>query len=107
EVVLFHRGRWLLERVPASHLLVAVVLLTAVRWVLTAVAERDVFVIGLQLGHVISFSTFHLAALVLLARLVPPGNSSSGQSLYGIAGFALGGSAGLWLAGALVGPLGT
>lgn len=43
----------------------------------------------------------------LLARLVPPESSTGGQALYGLVGFGLGGSAGLWVAGALVERLGT
>jgi PPP family 3-phenylpropionic acid transporter len=48
-----------------------------------------------------------LGAISLIPRLVPPARSTSGQALYGITGFGIGGSTGIALAGLLVAPLGT
>ena len=107
EVVLFRWGRPLLARISAPRLVLAVVVLTAGRWVATAYAERAWLVVALQLGHGISFSALHLAAQVLLARLVPGESSSGGQALYGLAGFGLGGSGGMWLAGTLADRMST
>jgi MFS transporter, PPP family, 3-phenylpropionic acid transporter len=107
EVALFRFGRTMLERLAPARVVLAVVLFTAVRWAATAVATREWVVIGLQLGHVVTFSVFHLAAQAILRRLVPAASSTAGQALYGICGFGLGGSAGMAIAGALAGPLGT
>ena len=106
EIALFHWGRRVLDWIPAPRLIVVVVLVTAARWALTACAEREVTIVALQLGHAITFSASHLAAQVLLARLVSPESTTGGQALYGLAGFGCGGSAGIAIAGLLLDRLG-
>src|SRR5437879_4513170 len=69
EIGVLFWGRRLLERFAAPELIVIVALVTVARWALTAVARREALVVALQLGHAFTFSAFHLAALVLLARL--------------------------------------
>jgi PPP family 3-phenylpropionic acid transporter len=107
EVALFHWGQLVLARVRAERLLVVALVVTVGRWLATAVARDPWLVIGLQTGHAFTFSAFHLAAMHLVPRLVPPDRSTSGQALYGITGFGIGGSAGIALAGLVVEPLGT
>jgi PPP family 3-phenylpropionic acid transporter len=107
EIVLFFFSRRILSWVEPPDLIVFCLLVTVARWAATAVATRAVVVVALQLGHAFTFSAFHLAALALIARLVPVESSTSGQALYGLVGFGLGGSTGLALAGLLVDRLGT
>ncbi len=107
EIGLFFWGRGLVARVRPATLILVVLAVTVVRWALTAVAHAEVFVVALQVGHAFTFSIFHLASLLLLARLVPRETSTSGQALYGMVGFGLGGSLGLWTAGALIERLGS
>lgn len=107
EVAVLYWGRPMLERVSPAPMLLVILLVNAMRWALTAVATREGVVIALQIGHVFSFTAFHLAALALLAKLVPVESVTGGQALYGLVTFGLGSSAGQLLAGALVGRLGT
>jgi PPP family 3-phenylpropionic acid transporter len=107
EVALFQWGGRVLAVLPPARLIVLALLVTVLRWTLTAVVTTTVPLAVLQIGHAFTFSAFHLAAMMLIARLIPPESSTSGQALYGITGFGLGGSLGIVLAGALVGPLGT
>ena len=107
EVALFQWGRSLLTVLPAARLVVLSLVVTVIRWALSAVATTAVPLVVLQMGHAFTFSAFHLAAMVLIVRLVPPESGTSGQALYGITSFGLGGSLGIALAGALVGSLGT
>jgi PPP family 3-phenylpropionic acid transporter len=107
EVVLLYWGRRILEWIPPARLIVVALLVTAVRWLLTSVVRNEGLVVGLQLGHAFTFSAFHLAALLLLSRLVPPQSSTSGQTLYGLVAFGIGGSAGVAVAGLLVDRAGT
>jgi len=107
EVALFHSGHRVLDVVPPARLVAISIGVTVVRWLGTAFATDPTLLVLLQLGHAFTFSALHLAAMRLLVRLVPPENGTSAQALYGIMGFGLGGSAGLWLAGALLEPLGT
>jgi PPP family 3-phenylpropionic acid transporter len=78
-----------------------------VRWALAAVVTSEVAVVLVQLGHVFTFSAFHLAAVALVVELVPAANATSGQSLYGLMGYGVGGTVGIVLAGALIDRLGT
>jgi PPP family 3-phenylpropionic acid transporter len=107
EIALLFWGRRIVEWIAPPRLILVVLLATAARWALTAASRNEVIVVALQLGHALTFSAFHLAALLLLARLVPRENSTSGQALYGSVAFGVGGSAGLGLAGVLIEPLGT
>jgi PPP family 3-phenylpropionic acid transporter len=107
EIGLFFWGRRLGAWLAPANLILLVLGVTVARWALTAVARSEALVVGLQLGHAITFSAFHLAAVLLLARLVPAASSTGGQALYGGVAFGLGGTAGLALAGALVDRIGT
>src|SRR2546428_318907 len=107
EIALFFWGARLVERVAPSQLIVVVLVLTAVRWALTAAAQSEAVVVALQTGHAITFSAFHLASVLLLSRLVPAESRTGGQALYGGIAFGLGGATGLALAGALLGRVRT
>jgi len=107
EVVLFRLGHRVLAIMTPARLVALAVGVTIVRWVGTALATEPAVLIPLQVGHAFTFSALHLAAMRLLTRLVPPESSTSGQALYGLTGFGIGGSVGLWMAGLLLGPLGT
>jgi PPP family 3-phenylpropionic acid transporter len=107
EVALFHRGRAVLGWLPPVELIRLTLVVTVVRWALSAVVTSEPAVVLVQLGHVFTFSCFHLAAVALLSELVPAENATSGQSLYGLMGFGLGGTIGIGLAGALVDRVGT
>jgi PPP family 3-phenylpropionic acid transporter len=107
EIAVLYWARALLDRVSEPTLILITLIVTVVRWVLSAYLVELVWVVGLQLGHIFSFSLFHVAALRLLARLVPPQISTTGQALYGGISFGIGGSVGLAFAGVLVNRLGT
>jgi PPP family 3-phenylpropionic acid transporter len=107
EVAILWAGGRILDRISPSRLIVIALLITALRWGLTAVARTEAVVLIAQLTHAFTFGAFHLAALVLLARLVPPKSSTGGQALYGMVAFGAGGSSGLAVAGALVDGIGT
>lgn len=107
EIVLFTWGRGVVSRFTAAQLIGFTLVVTVVRWALTAVATSAPAVVALQLGHAVTFSVFHLATMLLLPRLVPAASSTSGQGLYGFVAFGLGGSTGFVLAGVLVDRIGT
>ncbi len=107
EVVLFHWGRRVLAWIAPAELILVALVATVVRWALSAIVTNPVGVVLVQVGHVFTFSAFHLAAVALVAELVPPENATSGQSLYGLMVFGVGGTVGIGLAGALVDRLGT
>jgi PPP family 3-phenylpropionic acid transporter len=107
EVVLFQAGRRVLVWIPPAELILVALAVTVVRWVLSALVRSEAAVVLVQLGHVFTFSALHLAAVALVAEIVPPANATTGQSLYGGVGFGVGGTVGIALAGLLVDRLGT
>jgi PPP family 3-phenylpropionic acid transporter len=107
EVLLLFWGQRLVEWISPPRIILSVLLITVARWSLTAVARNEMLVVALQIGHAFTFSAFHLAALLLLSRLVPAQNSTGGQALYGLVAFGVGGSVGLGMAGVLVDTVGT
>ena len=107
EVMLFHWGRRVLEWIAPVDLILLSLVVTVVRWALSAVVTGETAVVLVQLGHVFTFSAFHLAAVALVIELVPAANATSGQSLYGLMGHGVGGTVGIALAGVLVDRLGT
>jgi PPP family 3-phenylpropionic acid transporter len=107
EVFVFHAGRRLLVWIAPADLILVTLAATVVRWVLSALVTSEAGVVLVQLGHVFTFSVLHLAAVALVAELVPPENATTGQSLYGGVGFGLGGTVGIAFAGLLVDRLGT
>ncbi|HVN85672.1 MAG TPA: MFS transporter [Candidatus Binatia bacterium] len=107
EVAILFAGGRILERVTPSQLVIVSLLVSATRWAITAWARDQTLVVLLQMTHAFTFGAFHLAALLLLSRLVPPESSTGGQALYGLVAFGIGGSSGLALAGALVDRIGT
>jgi len=107
EVALFHWGRRVLAWITPADLILVTLVVTVVRWALAAVVTSEVAVVLVQLGHVFTFSAFHLAAVALVVELVPAANATSGQSLYGLMGYGVGGTVGIVLAGALIDRLGT
>jgi PPP family 3-phenylpropionic acid transporter len=107
EIFLFHAGRRVLLWIPPAELILLTIVVTVVRWVLSAIVTGEAAVVLVQVGHVFTFSALHLAAVALVAELVPRENATTGQSLYGGIGFGVGGTVGIVLAGALVDRLGT
>jgi PPP family 3-phenylpropionic acid transporter len=107
EMILLFWGGRVLVRIGPTNLIAAALIVTAARWTATALARGEVPVVLIQAGQAFTFGAFHVAALAHLARLVPAGSSTGGQTLYGLVGFGAGGSLGLALAGLLVDRLGS
>jgi PPP family 3-phenylpropionic acid transporter len=105
-VLLFFGGR-LLARLAPTRLLTVSLAVTVLRWILTATLDGAGVLVLLQTAQAFTFAAFHLAAVTLVARLVPVESSTGGQALYGVVGFGLGGSLGIALCGLLVDPIGT
>jgi PPP family 3-phenylpropionic acid transporter len=107
EVVFLFFSRRLLAWLGPADLILLALATTAARWTATALAHGQLAVALVQLAQAFTFAAFHVAALGLLARLVPPESSTGGQALYGMVGFGIGGTVGITLAGLLVDRLGT
>lgn len=107
EVAALWIGRDVFTRFAAADVLIGVLIATAARYLVTSLVQGETATIATQLAYGPCFAFSHLAAQVVLARLVPARSSTNGQALYGFVSFGIGGSLGLALAGALVDRLGT
>ena len=107
EVIALWIGRDVFTRFGAADVLIGVLLATAARYVVTSLVHGEVATIATQLAYGPCFAFSHLAAQLVLARLVPSRSSTNGQALYGFVSFGIGGSLGLVIAGTLVDRLGT
>lgn len=101
EVALFACVPALLRRHALRRLLLACLVLTALRWVLTATVSAWLPALVLaQLLHAVSFGLFHACAMQVVRGAFPPGTEGRGQALYSTMGFGLGSAVGSAAGGA-------
>jgi PPP family 3-phenylpropionic acid transporter len=86
EIALFLRGRRLVERLGPAGLTACAATAAMVRWGAMAFAPSLPVLAGLQLLHAASFAMQHLAAMMVLARAVPPERSATAQALHSALG---------------------
>ena len=101
EVLLFMRGRRLVERLGPAGLTACAALASIIRWSVTAFDPGLPVLACVQLLHAATFAMQHLSAMLALSRTVPPERAATAQALYNALG--MGAPTGLMtlLAGAL------
>lgn len=102
EIVLFIYMHLLIKRFSANTLLLAALVLTAIRWLMIGGLVDSLFWLAVaQLGHAASFGITHAVAIELVRRYFGVRNAGRGQSLYSSlcygAGGALGAAGSGWL----------
>lgn len=86
EILLFVRGRALIEKLGPAGLTGCAALASVIRWGVTA-AEPGVAILAVvQLLHAATFGMQHLSAMMTLSRAVPPERSATAQALHGALG---------------------
>jgi len=107
EVGLFLIMHWLLVRFPWKAIVVASLLLAALRWlVIASVADSIPWLVLAQLLHAATFGSFHAAAMAWLHRTFVDGHAGQGQALYASFGFGAGWAVGAGISGMLWAKLG-
>jgi PPP family 3-phenylpropionic acid transporter len=102
EVVVFMVMHRLLTRFGARRVLLASLLLAALRWVLIGLfVELPPVQIFAQTLHAASFGSFHASAIHLTHHYFPGPTQGRGQALYNSVGFGLGGALGSLVSGLL------
>jgi PPP family 3-phenylpropionic acid transporter len=86
EVLLFLRGRRLIERLGPSGLTACAASAGVVRWTAMAFAPSLPVLAALQLLHAATFAMQHLAAMMVLSRTMPPDRSATAQALHSALG---------------------
>ena len=92
----------LLSRFYIPWILVASLLLAALRWLMIAMAGDSLWLLALaQLLHAASFGSFHAASIAWVHRQFGEALGGQGQALYSSLGFGAGWAAGAGLSGVL------
>ncbi len=89
EVALFWWGRGIVARLGPTGLSVAAALAGVLRWGITAVTVDPWLLFPAQVLHAATFGMQHLAAMAVLARIVPPPEAATAQTLHAALGVGL------------------
>ena len=86
EILLFARGRKLVERLGPAGLTACAAAASLVRWSVTAMAPPLPVLAAVQLLHAATFAMQHLSAMLVLSRSVPPERAATAQALHAALG---------------------
>jgi PPP family 3-phenylpropionic acid transporter len=95
EILLFARGRRLVERLGPAGLTACAAAASILRWTITAMAPPLPVLVMVQLVHAATFAMQHLSAMLVLSRFVPPDRAATAQALHAALGY--GATAGLMM----------
>ncbi|MES2684851.1 MAG: MFS transporter [Pseudomonadota bacterium] len=102
EIVLFIYMSRIIARVGARNLLLAAMVTTVLRWLLTvALADSFAALVVIQMSHALTFGAYHACAMHYVFRLFPARLQGRGQAIYNASAYGIGGSIGSVGAGAI------
>ena len=87
EILLFARGRRLVERLGPAGLTACAAGASVVRWTITAFGPPVPVLVVVQLVHAATFAMQHLSAMLVLSRFVPAERAATAQALHSALGF--------------------
>ena len=87
EILLFARGRRLVERLGPAGLTACAAAASVLRWSVTAMAPPLPVLAAVQLLHAATFAMQHLSAMLVLSRFVPPERAATAQALHAALGY--------------------
>ena len=100
EIIIFWKIALFMQRWSLRELVILSLLLTAIRWLMTAYfADSGFLLIVSQCLHAFSFGLIHVVSIKYIAFFYPGKQQLHGQALYSGLGFGLGGALGAYLAG--------
>ena len=87
EILLFARGRRLVERLGPAGLTACAAIASILRWTITAMAPPLPVLAVVQLIHAATFAMQHLSAMLVLSRFVPTERAATAQALHAALGY--------------------
>jgi PPP family 3-phenylpropionic acid transporter len=87
EILLFARGRRLVERLGPAGLTACAAGASVLRWTITAFAPPVPVLAVVQLVHAATFAMQHLSAMLILSRFVPAERAATAQALHSALGY--------------------
>ena len=101
EILLFARGRRLIERLGPAGLTACAASASILRWTVTAFAPPLPVLIVIQILHAATFAMQHLSAMLVLGRSIPPERAATAQALHAALGYGAPGGLMMLLSGFL------
>ncbi len=101
EILLFARGRKLVERLGPAGLTACAAAASLLRWSATAFSPPLAVLAVLQVLHAATFAMQHLSAMLVLSRAVPPERAATAQALHAALGYGAPGGLMMLLSGFL------
>jgi PPP family 3-phenylpropionic acid transporter len=89
EILLFVRGRTVIERLGPAGLTACAAVAAVVRWGVTAMEPAVAVLAVIQLLHAATYAMQHLSAMMTLSACVPPERSATAQALHNALGFGV------------------
>lgn len=102
EIIALANGPRLLRAFTPSRLLLLSVFFTALRWYVSGVTTDPAVLLAVQCLHGLSFGAFLVAMMAIIAREVAPQIRATGQAIFHILVFGVGGALGNALSGAIL-----
>ncbi len=87
EILLFARGRRLVEKLGPAGLTACAAAASVLRWSITAFAPPLPVLMAVQLVHAATFAMQHLSAMLVLSRFVPAERAATAQALHASLGY--------------------
>jgi PPP family 3-phenylpropionic acid transporter len=87
EILLFARGRRLVERLGPAGLTACAAAASILRWAVIAAATPLPILVLIQPIHAATFAMQHLSAMLILSRFVPPERAATAQALHAALGY--------------------
>ena len=87
EILLFARGRCLVEQLGPAGLTACAAGASILRWTITAFAPPVPVLAAVQMLHAATFAMQHLSAMLVLSRFVPAERAATAQALHSALGY--------------------
>jgi PPP family 3-phenylpropionic acid transporter len=97
-MVFSHR---IFRRFTPEAVLVFSFIVAALRWGVLGEVEGAAPILATQLAHAVTYGTFHIAGILYIDRLSPPGKKTSGQAVNNGVSYGLGLMTGFFISGRL------
>ena len=101
EILLFWRGRRLIERLGPSGLTACAAVASVVRWSVIAFSPGLAVLVLVQLLHAATFAMQHLSSMLILGRAIPPERAATAQALHAALGYGIPAGAAMFVSGLL------
>ncbi len=106
EIIVMINSQRLFARASFEKVLLASFFIAALRWLLLAVFQSPVIILGSQVLHAFSYGTFHMASILYMDRLTPGPAKTLGQAANNAITYGLGLMVGFMVNGVLFDHLG-